>query len=336
MSLPWFAFHVAAYVKDTMRLTTEGHGAYLLLMLDYYATEQAPPDDDDVLAAICKMPVELWQAKYRKVLAPFFTIEGGFWRHERIETEIVDGRSKLASSHARAKAGGDAYARKIALQKASGEPQAGAKPPSTQKQTVSRLEAQPQAKPKANHQAGLEKAHLPLPIKKDSLSTEHERDLVKEEVPDAANPDPDEVESLGMGTPVDPKFQLGENQLAVCKFDGATPEIIEAERQGFINYHLEQGSFSNDWDASWARWWQRWKEYVTKQAEKAERIAKRDRERAPARVEVNNLPDWDSHCAFWKSTGRWPRGIGSDPDSLACKCPFEILVKHGLRGETVS
>jgi uncharacterized protein YdaU (DUF1376 family) len=313
-----------------MRLTTEGHGAYLLLMLDYYATEQAPPDDDDVLAAICKMPIELWQTRYRKVLAPFFTIEGGFWRHERIETEIVDGHSKSASSHARAKAGGDAYARKIALRKASSEPQAGSKPAQTQKQTTSRLVASPQA----GLEAGSKKAHLPIPI--DSLSTESARDAIEEEGcadDPSAHPDPEEVEALGMGTPIDPKFSLGENQVAVCKFDGASLEIIEAERQGFVNYHLEQGSFSNDWDASWARWWQRWKEYVTKQAEKAERIAKRDRERAPARVEVNNVPDWDSHCGFWKSTGKWPRGIGPDPDSQACKAPLEILIKHKLRKE---
>jgi len=71
MSLPWFAFHIGAYVKDTMRLTTEGHGAYLLLMLDYYATEQAPPDDDDVAGGgYATMPIELWQTRYRKGAGP--------------------------------------------------------------------------------------------------------------------------------------------------------------------------------------------------------------------------------------------------------------------------
>jgi uncharacterized protein YdaU (DUF1376 family) len=32
------AANVAENVKDTMRLNTEAHGAYLLLVLDYYGT----------------------------------------------------------------------------------------------------------------------------------------------------------------------------------------------------------------------------------------------------------------------------------------------------------
>jgi len=321
MSLPWFAFHIGAYVKDTMRLTTEGHGAYLLLMLDYYATEQAPPDDDDVLAAICKMPIELWQTRYRKVLAPFFTIESGFWRHERIEKEIVERGSKLASSHARAKAGGDAYARKIALQKASSRPQADHKPHQTQKPASSRLEAEPQASP----EAGSKKAHLHLHI--DSLSTESDRDAIEEEEGTG------DLENVG--TPIDPNFKLDENQLAVCKFDGATPEIIAAEVAGFIDHHLASNSFSHDWDATWRGRWRRWKEYTTKQAEAIERKRQRE-EKLPARVEVNKTIDYDNLVEHFKRGIPWPRGIGPDPDSPACKAPPEILIKYGFRKDPVS
>lgn len=187
-------------------------------------------------------------------------------------------------------------------------------------------------------EAGSKKAHLPLPLKKDSLSTESARDAIEEEeVPLVQKDEEDELE--GVGTPIDRLFQLNANQLATCKFDGATPEIIEAERVGFISHHLENGSFSHDWDASWAKWWKRWKDYVAKQAEKSERIAKRERDKEatlPARVEVNNVIDWEKHITFWLKTGRgsWPRsGIGPDPDHEACKCPLEILIKHKLRKE---
>jgi uncharacterized protein YdaU (DUF1376 family) len=103
MALPWFPFNVKAYVTDTMRLSTEGHGAYLLLMLDYYSTGTAPPDDDNVLAAITKLPVKTWRI-HRKNIEPFFWIIHGRWVHPRIEHEMFEAASKHAVSIAKAKA----------------------------------------------------------------------------------------------------------------------------------------------------------------------------------------------------------------------------------------
>jgi len=311
MSLAWFPFNIKDFLANTKRLNTEAKGAYLLLMLDYYEQGQPPPDDDAVLATIAELPLEAWQ-RHRKVLAPLFRIEGGVWRHKRIEEERLQAGSKLASSHARAKAAGDAYAAKIANQKL----QAGSKPipePKKAKTPIlepawSRLQADPEPIP--------ETTHLHLHLSK-TLSTEAEFENSEGDIED-------------VGTPIDLLFRLNANQLATCKFDGATPEIIEAERVGFISHHREQGSFSHDWDATWAKWWKRWKEYTAKQAEAIERKRQRT-EKLPDRIEVNNVVDWDKHCAFWVSTGRWPRGIGPDPDSLACKAPLEILIKHKLR-----
>jgi uncharacterized protein YdaU (DUF1376 family) len=98
--LPWFAFNVGEYLKDTARLTTEAHGAYLLLMLDYYARGEPCPDDDFILAAVAKLPEEQWK-RYRKVLSAFFDIREGYWFHKRIEHEIRDGMRKHAESVAR-------------------------------------------------------------------------------------------------------------------------------------------------------------------------------------------------------------------------------------------
>lgn len=94
MSLPWFPFHVNAYVSDTMALTTEGHGAYLLLMLHYYATEKAIPDRDQTLAAICKMPLDRWR-DIRPDIEGFFEVGGGMWRHARIDAEITKANAKI-------------------------------------------------------------------------------------------------------------------------------------------------------------------------------------------------------------------------------------------------
>ncbi|RZN03823.1 hypothetical protein CWO91_31500 [Bradyrhizobium genosp. SA-3] len=107
MSRPWFPFYVGDYIKDTARLTTEAHGAYLLLMLDYWTTG-APPDDDDVLATIARMPVKRWASKIRPALACFFEIENGVWRHKRIEEELAHAAEVGKSSSNKAKTAAEA------------------------------------------------------------------------------------------------------------------------------------------------------------------------------------------------------------------------------------
>lgn len=85
MNRPWFPFYVGDYTRDTARLTTEAHGAYLLLMLDYWVNG-APPDDDETLATITKLPVSIWK-KRRPTLVKFFKVKDGTWTHSRIEKE---------------------------------------------------------------------------------------------------------------------------------------------------------------------------------------------------------------------------------------------------------
>jgi uncharacterized protein YdaU (DUF1376 family) len=50
----WMPFFVGDYLSATGRLTTEQHGAYLLILLDYWKNGP-PPNDDGVLAALARM-----------------------------------------------------------------------------------------------------------------------------------------------------------------------------------------------------------------------------------------------------------------------------------------
>lgn len=100
MSRPWMPLYVGDYLKKTSRLTTEGHGAYLLLIIDYWSAG-APPDDDTQLAAITRLSVDAW-LRLRPAVESFFTIEAGRWRHARVEEEIADADAKYER---RAKAG---------------------------------------------------------------------------------------------------------------------------------------------------------------------------------------------------------------------------------------
>lgn len=97
----WFPFYVGDYLRDTGRLTTEAHGAYLLLLCDYWTMAKPLPDDNDQLAAITRLPPEKW-VKLRPILAGFFKVDGGLWRHKRVEIELQRAKS---ISRSRAKAG---------------------------------------------------------------------------------------------------------------------------------------------------------------------------------------------------------------------------------------
>lgn len=81
-------FYVSDYLSDTTHLTTEEHGAYLLLIMAYWKRGSALPDDDEYLRRICK----LTNKKYTTVkLSVFklFELKDGFWTHKRLEKEIL-------------------------------------------------------------------------------------------------------------------------------------------------------------------------------------------------------------------------------------------------------
>ncbi|MEK8025017.1 SU10 major capsid protein [Pseudaquabacterium rugosum] len=102
----WMPLYIGDYLADTSRLTTEQHGAYLLLLMDYWRNGP-PPDDEDTLAAIAKLPVSAWR-KCAPRLQPFFSVEDGQWRQKRMDAE----REKAAGIGGKRKAAGAAGAAK--------------------------------------------------------------------------------------------------------------------------------------------------------------------------------------------------------------------------------
>jgi uncharacterized protein YdaU (DUF1376 family) len=84
----WMPLFIGDYLADTTRLTTEQHGAYLLLIMDYWRNGP-PPDDDVVLSNITRSTASAWK-KLRAPMSVFFKVEGGKWSHGRIDREIED------------------------------------------------------------------------------------------------------------------------------------------------------------------------------------------------------------------------------------------------------
>jgi uncharacterized protein YdaU (DUF1376 family) len=102
----WMPLFIGDYLADTGRLSTEQHGAYLLLIMDYWRNGP-PPDDADTLAQITHLSLDAWSIAQAK-LKHFFSIEDGVWRHKRIDEELVAARENKGKAQAKAKAAADA------------------------------------------------------------------------------------------------------------------------------------------------------------------------------------------------------------------------------------
>ena len=119
----WMPLVIGDYLKDTTRLTTEQHGAYLLLIMSYWV-DGPPADDDEDLAAIMGFDAKNWR-KNRPKIERFFRIENGQWRHKRIDAELARWAEKKQLYADRAAAGGRAKAAKSTLQAGVKQPKTG-------------------------------------------------------------------------------------------------------------------------------------------------------------------------------------------------------------------
>jgi uncharacterized protein YdaU (DUF1376 family) len=84
MSRAWIAFYIGDYLKDTQALTTEQHGAYLLLLMECWQKGRVPLEAAS-RAAIARLPLTRWN----KISAPidaFFADDG---TNKRATAEIA-------------------------------------------------------------------------------------------------------------------------------------------------------------------------------------------------------------------------------------------------------
>ena len=102
----WMPLYVGDYLSKTTRLTTEQHGAYLLLLLDYWKNGP-PPDQDTVLAQITRLHLPIWMA-IRKVLEEFFEVRDEVWISSHLDEESRKAQENRALAQKRGKAGASA------------------------------------------------------------------------------------------------------------------------------------------------------------------------------------------------------------------------------------
>ncbi|EFX5360627.1 DUF1376 domain-containing protein, partial [Shigella flexneri] len=126
-ALPYMQLYIADYLADTMHLSAEEHGAYLLLMFNYWQTGKPIPKNR--LAKIARLTNERWvdvEPSLREFfcdngdewmhlrnerwvdvepsLREFFCDNGDEWMHLRIEEDLASVREKLTKKSAAGKA----------------------------------------------------------------------------------------------------------------------------------------------------------------------------------------------------------------------------------------
>lgn len=115
-ALPYMQLYIADYLADTMHLSTEEHGAYLLLMFNYWQTGRAIPKNR--LAKIARVSSERWGA-VEESLKEFFTDNGTEWVHRRIEDDLAAVRETLAKRSSAGKASAQSRRNRKETQSAS-------------------------------------------------------------------------------------------------------------------------------------------------------------------------------------------------------------------------
>jgi uncharacterized protein YdaU (DUF1376 family) len=103
--IPYMPFYPSDYLTDTQHLTTQEHGAYLLLILNYWQRGEPLEDNDRKLAGIAKMDLFDWSV-VRVSLQDFFQIKDGFWYHKRVDKELAQVKATSIKAARNGKLGG--------------------------------------------------------------------------------------------------------------------------------------------------------------------------------------------------------------------------------------
>lgn len=86
---PFLPLSVDAYFNDTRHLTTEQHGAYLLLLMEAWKSPSVSlPDDDNILARLSGMTIAKWR-KHKPTIMEFWSFDGRSrrWTQKRLRKE---------------------------------------------------------------------------------------------------------------------------------------------------------------------------------------------------------------------------------------------------------
>jgi len=80
----WMPLDIGDYLADTMDLSAEYHGAYLLLIMHYWKNRGPIKNDKKSIKNVCKVSSNICE----EILRRFFQLSDGVWHHRRIDDEL--------------------------------------------------------------------------------------------------------------------------------------------------------------------------------------------------------------------------------------------------------
>jgi len=84
----WMPLYIGDYLRKTMHLTIDQHGAYLMLIMACWCEGGILADNDERLAAICRVSTKRWE-KLRPAVEKFFSINAAGWANKRVTEELA-------------------------------------------------------------------------------------------------------------------------------------------------------------------------------------------------------------------------------------------------------
>lgn len=108
---PFMQLYVADYLGDTRHLTTEQHGAYLLLLMTMWRADGRLPNDPKKLARITGCTASRW-ARIAAEVMEFFEVDGGDITNARLKLELEKASEKSIKRAEAGSLGGKAKALK--------------------------------------------------------------------------------------------------------------------------------------------------------------------------------------------------------------------------------
>ena len=107
--MQWYKRWMGNYAKDTTRLSITEHGAYCLMLDEFYASEEPLPADKDELYIMLRAIKKIDQQAIDKVLTKYWTLTDDGYVNNKALDVMLNAQEYSAAQSARAKKKWDKY-----------------------------------------------------------------------------------------------------------------------------------------------------------------------------------------------------------------------------------